>query len=305
VPLGLATSRRGVTVEGHTRQPGEDMEFDSNIVGPDYFRTMGVPLVRGRDFTADDRAPAQGAPGVCIVNEAFARRFWPGQDALGKRISTSGPKGPFREVVGVVKDGKYRTLGDEALPYFAVPFLQSYEAEMTVIARGGDPRALLAAMRNEVQALDKTLPVTDAKTMTEHLGLALLPARVAGLTLGVFGGLALLLAAVGLYGLISYSVARRTRELGIRMALGARGGDVLRLVIGQGMRLTLVGVAVGLLGAFGVTRLLASMLYGVTPHDPTTYAVVALLLTGVALVACYLPARRATKVDPLIALRYE
>ncbi|MBA3806531.1 MAG: ABC transporter permease [Acidobacteria bacterium] len=303
VPLGLGGSRRGIAIEGHERQPGEDMEFHYTVAGPNYFRAMGIPLVRGRDFSPEDRA---GAPGVAIVNETMGRRFWPGQDPLGKRVSVNGSEGPYLEIVGVVKDGKYVTLGEEPLPFFSIPFLQNYESSMTLLVRGtGDPKALIPILRGEVQALDKSVPVTGVKTMTEQVSLSLLPARIASTLLSIFGLLALLLAAVGIYGVISYAVSQRTREIGIRMALGARTSDVLKLVVGQGLMLALIGVSVGLVTAFALTRFLASLLYGISATDLLTFTVVPVLWLVVALIASYVPARRATKVDPMVALRYE
>jgi predicted permease len=305
VPLGLSSRRRGITIEGYRPAAGEDMEVHTASVGPGYFRTMGVALARGRDFDAGD---GPGAPLVAVVNEAFARRYWPGQDPIGKAIrmgSRNAAAEPFA-VVGLARDGKYVTLGEEPRPFFYLPFLQRYEAEAVLHVRTqGDPRALVAVLRREVQALDPGVPIYDVKTMTDHLGVALLPARLAAGLLGVFGGLAIVLAALGLYGLVAYSVSQRTRELGIRVALGARARDLLSMVMGLGLGLAAIGVGVGLPLAFAGTRLAGSLLYGISPTDPPTFAGIALLLVAIALLASYVPARRATRVDPIVALRYE
>ncbi|HKP86354.1 MAG TPA: ABC transporter permease [Blastocatellia bacterium] len=275
----------------------------ANVVGLRYFATLGIPLLRGRDFTGDDR---EGAPGVVIVNETFARRFWKDEDPLGKRVSTRGAQGPFLEVVGVVGNGKYVTLGEEPRSMMYMPLAQNHETGMTLHVRTAvDPGSLAAAVRNEVQSLEKNLPVIGVRTMKEQVSTSLFPAKMGAILLAVFGMLALLLASVGVYGVMGYSVARRTREIGIRMALGAGRGDVLRLVLREGMTLVGIGVGLGLVGAWFATQLLASFLYGVSVTDPVTFAGVPLLLVGVALVASFVPARRATKVDPLIALRYE
>jgi len=213
---------------------------------------------------------------------------------------------PFLEVVGVVKDGKYITLGEEATPFFYLNLAQKYQSAPTLIVRTrGNPLDQLAPIRNEIAAIDKNLPLYDLKTMRQHLGLALLPARLAGSVLGVFGLVALILAAAGIYGVMAYSVAQRTREIGVRMAMGAQARDVLRLVIWQGAKLALIGVGIGLGGAFALTRLMTSLLYGVSATDPMTFVGIATLLMTVALLACWVPARRATKVDPLVALRWE
>jgi predicted lysophospholipase L1 biosynthesis ABC-type transport system permease subunit len=232
--------------------------------------------------------------------------LWPHEDALCKRLSVGGPEGPFLEVVGVARDGKYRSLGEAPQPYLYQPVLQSYDPKMTLVVRTtGEPQALAPAVREQIRALDAKLPVADVKTFRDQLDLSLFPSRVAAWTLGGFGGLALLLAAIGIYGVVSYSVAQRTREIGVRMALGAKEKDVLRLVLGQGLFVIAVGLAVGLLLAFAVTRLIAEFLYGVGVTDLLTFGAVPLLLGIVALGASYIPARRATKVDPLVALRYE
>ncbi len=306
LPLGLGGSRRGITIEGYTAQPGESTEINSGTVAPGYFETLRISLLQGRAFDAQDRAEA---PGVVLINEAFAHRYWPGQPPLGKRIQMGSVRegvndGPSLTVVGVVKDGKYTSLGEDATPFFYINMVQSYVSSPTLIVRtSGNPTDSLSAIRNEVTALDKSLALFDVKTMRQHLGIALLPARLAGSVLGIFGLVALILAAAGIYGVMAYAVAGRTREIGIRMALGADTFSVLRLVVQQGMTLVLIGLAIGLAAAFALTHLLKSFLFGVSTTDPLTFSLIALLLMAIALLACWIPARRATKVDPMIALR--
>jgi putative ABC transport system permease protein len=246
---------------------------------------------------------------VAIVNQTFARRFWKGETALGKRFSFTGPEVPpdsWIEVAGVVQDGKYFSLSEEQQPFVYTALKQSGSNSLNLIVRtGADPKGVIAAIRREIMQLDANLPVYNVKTLTEHMNLPLFPARVAAALLGSFGLLALILAAIGIFGVMSYAVSQRTREIGIRMALGAGAREILKLVVGQGLLLTLIGVVAGLIIAFVGTQLLASLLYGVSAVDPVTFAVVTLLLAAVALLACYIPARRAMRVDPMVALRYE
>ena len=300
VPLGLARQRRGIEVEGYAPREGEEMEFGVNTVGAGYFETMGIVLVQGRGFEPSDR---EGTAPVAVVNESFARRFWPGDNPIGRRFSTA--RGGTREVVGVARDGKYWSLTEEPQPHFYEPFAQAYEADMVLLVRtASDPRGILPALTREARALDPELPV-EANTMTEHLGFALLPQRLGAVVLGLFGVVAASLAALGLYGVMSYVVSQRTAEIGIRMALGARPRDVRALVVRRALALTLTGLGVGLAGALAATRVLASFLVEVSPTDPATLATVALLFTSVALLASWLPARRAASVDPMRALRGE
>ena len=303
VPLGIGGSRRGTAIEGYQPQPGEDTETSYNVVGPQYFETMRIPMLRGRSFTAADRA---GAPPVVIVNDAFARRYWPNADPIGKRISANGSEGPFREVVGVTPTGKYNTLGEDPRPFYYLPLWQQYNGTVTLhVKTAGDPRALVSSVREAVRGVDATVPVFDVKTMEEQLLVALLPARLAGTLLGAFGLLALLLATVGIYGVMAYSVVQRTREIGVRRALGAQTYNLLWLILGEGMRLAAIGFAIGLVAAVALTRFVTSLLYGVTPTDPLTFIGALGLLTAAAFVACYIPALRALRVDPVTALRYE
>ena len=302
-PLGLGGGRRRVVIEGYTPRPGEDMEVSLTAVGPGFFDTFRIPLRRGRAFRESDDA---AAPLVAIVNESFVRRYWPGQDPIGRQLRMRGEQAPAMEVIGVARDGKYRTLGEDPRPFLYVPLFQDFDPSVTLVARtAGSPAELAALLPRRLAALDPRVPAFDVKTMDEHLRFALLPARLAAAVLGSFGTVALLLAALGLYGVMSYVVSQRRREVGIRMALGARRSDVIRLVLGHGMRLTVAGAACGLAAALALTRLVSGLLYGISPTDPWTLLGVTGVLAAVAFLSCLLPARRAAGVDPVVALRFE
>lgn len=303
-PLGFSFAQLQVfTVDTNNGQTDEGISTGFNVVGPNYFTTMQTPMLRGRDFTEADR---QGAPGVVIINATLASMLWNGGDPLGKRISVTGPKGPFLEVVGVARDGKYRSLGESSHPNVYQPVLQSYDPKMTLVIRTtGEPLSVTGAVREQIRTIDPNLPVSDIKTLRDQLNFSLFPSRVVALTLGGFGILALFLAAIGIYGIVSYSVAQRTHEIGIRMALGAKELSVLRLVIRDGLFVVAVGLVVGLSLALVATRLIKGFLYGVAATDAITFLTVPIVFGVVAVLASYLPARRATKVDPLVALRYE
>jgi putative ABC transport system permease protein len=294
-----------VFVEGHEPPQGEDPPFaGNNAIGPNYFRTLGVPLLSGREFTDGDR---KGAPAVAIVNESLVRELFLNTNPIGQRLHVLLRGQPSSwEVIGVVKDSKYRSLGEDAMPYIFLPYLQNPQPAMALhVQTSGNPRDLAAAVRREVQALDPNLPAFNVMSLADNIDISLFPSRFGAVLLGVFGFLALLIASIGIYGVMSYGVSERTHEMGIRMALGARGRDVMSLVISQGMWLALIGVAIGAGLALAVTRVVKSYLYDVSVTDPLTFIGIALLLIGVALLACYVPASRATKVDPLEALRYE
>jgi predicted permease len=300
--LGFSFAQYQVFPEG-SAQTEEGLSVGFNVIGPNFFHTLGTPLLRGREFTEADR---KGAPGVVVINETLAGRLWPGEDALGRRVSLTGPKGPFLEVVGVARDSKYQSLADVARPYVYQPLLQSYDPNMTLVVRTtGEPRAITPALREQIRALDANLPIADVKTFRDQLELSLLPSRIAAWTLGGFGLLALLLAGIGIYGVVSYAAAQRTREIGVRMALGAKQKDVLRVVLWDGFIVIGTGLAIGLLLAAAATRVIAGLLYGIAATDPLTFIGVPLVLGLVAFVASYIPARRAVRVDPLVALRNE
>jgi predicted permease len=307
LPLSLHYLGVPIYVEGQAPARGASIsEAMQGSVGLNYFAAMGIPILAGRDFTAQDK---KDATPVAIINETFARRFLYGQSSLGKRFRTRS-EGPLIEVIGVARDGKYFSLSEEPRPFVYRPMLQSYVGDAsndsTLIARTvGAQGMIIAAIRREVQQLDANLPVFDVQTLSEHMRLSLFPLRVGVAGVGSFGLLALFLAAIGIYGVMAYEVSQRTREIGIRMALGAQASAVLRLIIGQSLALALSGVGVGLAAAFALTRFMGSVLFGVGATDVMTFTSVSLLLIVVMLIACYLPARQATKVDPMVALRYE
>jgi macrolide transport system ATP-binding/permease protein len=305
LPLGDSSSSTGPVVADGQPAPaaGEGLSVLYNTVSPGNFDTLQTPLVAGRDFNDGDSASGRS---VVIINHVLAERLWPGEPAVGKILRLGGPEGRPREVIAVAKTGRYRTLGETPRPFMWFNVNQSYDSSMMLLVRtSGDPQPLVKAVRGEVQALDSRLPVYGVRTFREHMSWALWGTQLAATLSLAVGLLALFLAATGLYGVMAYTVSRRTREIGIRMALGAQARDVLRLIAGQGMALACLGVAVGLLAAFAVTRLIESILFGVSSTDPFTFAAISLLLASVAFLACYVPARRATKVDPMEALRYE
>jgi len=308
IPLSLNYNSRGIYVEGEPVVRGANTPIAMNAsVGPRYFETMATPIVYGREFTEQDVEKSQQ---VAIVNETFVRRLMPAvktpAEAIGKRIAFGSATEPFMQIVGVARDGKYFNIAEDPRTFIWTPLTQDYMSSGSLMVRTeGNPESVFAAIRSQVQTLDPNLPLFEVKTLTEHMRFALFPARVAAIVLGVFGLVALLLSAIGIYGITSYAVSQRTHEIGIRMALGAQLGDVLRLVLTHGLKLTLIGAAIGLAGAYLATRAIRSVLYGVSATDPLTFVSVSVLLIGVALFACYVPARRATKVDPMIALRNE
>jgi putative ABC transport system permease protein len=324
LPLGNNGWQTSFIVDGRPAPaPGDTPLMEACTVTPDYFRAMNIPLLHGRYFNEhDDRSFAAGkdyrgmndgermiaGTNVIIIDEEFAKRYWPNEEAVGKRIRFgSDSKAPSLEVVGVVGRVKMEGLDQDSnrvQGYFS--FSQVPLWGMTVVIKtNGDPNQLITAARNQVKTLDPDQPIYNIRTMDEIRGESVAPQRLNLTLLTIFASIAFVLAIVGIYGVMSYSVTQRTHEIGIRMAIGAQPRDVFRMILGQGMMLTVIGLAAGLVGAFALTRLMASMLFGVKPTDPATFGGVAVLLTVVALIACYVPGRRATKVDPVISLRYE
>jgi putative ABC transport system permease protein len=306
LPLSGNNSSGSFQIEGRVTPQGQSSPHgDRWAATTDYFSTMRIPIIRGRFF--DDRDTMESQP-VAIIDETMARKYWPDEDPMGKRITfqSRDNKPIWREIVGVVGHVKHKGLEGESRVQYYMPHSQTQNAFMSLVVRAsGDPTSLTGAVRGAISGLDKDLPVFRVKTMEQFVSESMAQRRFAMALVGIFAAVALALACVGLYGVLSYSITQRLREIGIRMALGASGADVLRLVVGQGMLLALAGVALGSVAAFLLTRVMANLLFAVTAGDPLTFVTIAALLTLVALVACFAPARRATKVDPIVALRYE
>ncbi|HXD33037.1 MAG TPA: ABC transporter permease [Pyrinomonadaceae bacterium] len=305
LPLGGANSSDSYLVEGLPEpQPGQEIDGRYRVCTPDYFQTMKIPILRGRAFTEQDKA---GSTPVVIVNEALARKHWPGGDAIGKRIRFYGPPDRIQwmEIVGVVRDVKHE-LNLEVTPEYYLPHAQDSWNSMVLVARTNvEPGSVSGQIRQQVSAMDKDQPVFDVHTMQEVRSMSVTMYTFSSVTLGIFAVIALLLAAIGIYGVMAFAVTQRTQEIGIRMALGARATDVLKLVVKHGMMLAGIGVLVGIGGAWILTRFMEGILFGVKPTDVLTFSAVSACLLFAALLACYIPARRATKVDPLVALRHE
>jgi putative ABC transport system permease protein len=276
------------------------------MVSPGYLSAVGTRLIRGRDLAELDTADSQP---VTLISASMAKKYWPGQDALGKQIGPGSSQFPMETIVGIVADVRHTSLREEIVPELYVPYNQKVWPSMlnmrVAVRTKGDPTAMTGSVREAIQAVDPDLPMAKVATLSMLVDESMTQPRFSMMTLGAFGVLALVLASIGIYGVISYLVSQRTQEIGIRLALGASGRDVFGMVIGQGARLAGLGIAIGLVAALGVTRLMAGYLYGVRPTDPLTFGAVAVLLIGVALLACYLPARRAMRVDPIVSLRDE
>jgi putative ABC transport system permease protein len=308
LPLSGSNMRTSFTVESRPPvPPGQEPLSYLRSVTPDYFRTLRIPILRGEGFKENYR---MDSPGRIIINETMRQRFWPDEDPIGQHISIGmgvDDNEPKKwEIVGIVGDVRHTSLDIEPVPEMYVSHSQQSWDFLTLVVRSSsDPMALATPVRNEILAVDKDQPISSIQSMESMVSASVAQPRFYLLLLGIFAALALILAAVGIYGVLSYSVTQRMHEIGIRQALGAEPSDVIKLVVGQGMKLALTGVAIGLIGAFALTRLMSSLLYGVSATDPLTFAGLALLLTAVAMLASYIPARRATKVDPMIALRYE
>jgi predicted permease len=302
VPLGFGGGSTSVKPEGYVLRPNESMETQVANITPNYFQTMRIPIVKGRDFTLQD---AKNSQRVVIVNETFVDHYWPNQEALGKQLNSDLTNEWFT-VVGVARNSKVNELNEKPMPFVYLPLYQVYRAPMIINARvTGDPLAFGKTVEKTIHELNSDLVVFDITTLELREQIASFGQRIAGTFVGAFGLLALVLAAVGIYGVTAYTTRQRTHEIGIRMALGASKRDILRLVLGHGLRLTLLGLGLGLAVSFALTRYLRSLLLGVTSTDALTFSSVAILLCAVALFACFIPARRAMRVDPIVALRYE
>jgi predicted permease len=306
VPLGYFSSDDPLYIAGHPLEPGKQPPSAANdMVSPNYFETLRIPLLRGRVFTNND---SEKSPAVAVINQTLAKKFWPNEDPLGKRFSTKAATGPFIEVVGVVQDGKYRDINEDPQPFFYLPLEQHYVSYRTVHVRTSVPPETMAlSVEAKIRELAPNLPIFDVQTMRQSLesmnGFLLF--RFGAQLTSTLGLLGLILALVGIYSVVSYAAAQRTQEIGIRIALGATRRDILKMVLRQGVGVVGVGLTLGLAAAFAGTRVLADLFVGVKPADPLTFIAVGLLLASVALLACWIPARRATRVDPLVALRYE
>jgi len=302
VPLFAGGFARTVFLEGQDASDRRAGKLVQITVGSShYLETLGIPLLRGRALSDIDQP---NTPTSVVINETMAKRFWPDQDAMGRRFKFFGQQN-FNQVVGIAKDSKYNFIGEEPTPYIYQATTQVYQPQVSLFVKAARPEAVLGTVRGEVQQLDRNLPLTGVFTLTEIFDQSLWAPRMGASLLAVFAGLSLVLAVIGIYGVMAYSVSQRRRELGIRMALGASRADVLRLVVVQGLRLTMMGVACGLIASFAASRLIASMLFDVSPTDVVTFVAVPALLAVAALGASYLPARRATRIDPMVALRYE
>jgi len=308
LPLGQIMRMQQIEIDGY-QAPGapsavSSLPIDMALIGPEYFEAMGIPIISGRSFTDTDNPQARP---VIVINQAMADRFWPHANPVGQSVKIVGPNETRSraEIIGVVKTGKYQRLGETPKPYFYRSLLQEYQPGVQLVVRTSGNVAIAGALRQEVRALDSRMTLMGLETLEQHMQLPLFPARAAGVLLGTFGLLALTLAVVGLYGVISYSVVQRTREIAVRVALGARRSDVVRLVLSQALKLTLWGMGIGVVGAVAVTRVLSNVLYGISPTDPISFLSVGVLLTLVSLSAAYVPARWATRLDPMQALRTE
>ena len=305
-PLSGGVYAGGFSIEGRVpTSETDDLVADRRMISPEYFNALGIPLLKGRAFTDRDD---QAGTGVVVVSESWARRFLPNEDPVDKRIKLGGRDStrPWLSIVGIAGDVRDTALESDPRPCVYIPYPQFPSSDMTLVVRAAfDPKLLISSIRDQVWAVDKEQPVTDVKTIDQYVADSVSPRRFNAMLLAIFASLALILASVGIYGVMAYSVTQRTHEIGIRVALGAQSSQVIKLVIGRGMSLVLVGVMIGLAGALWLTRVMTSLLYGVSATDPTTFAVVAALLVAVALMASYIPARRATKIDPMISLRCE
>ena len=302
LPLAGTFGSRYFGIEGRPPQPpGQGYNANLNFTSPGYFRAMGIPLLGGRDFNDGD---AEGSGEVAIINSQMARMFWPDEDPIGQRIQVGD--GPWRRVVGIVGDLKYKAMDADTRQEMYWPFYQNEVGGGAFVVRTrSDPKEMAGTIRNAILEIERDQPLSEIRTMEDILSESVAARWLNTLLLSIFGGEAIILAVVGLYGVMSYTVAQRTQELGIRMALGATSRDVMKLIVGQGMMLTAVGIGIGIGGALGLTRMMKTLLFDVRPADPATIVVTALVLGAVALFACLIPARRATKVDPMIALKYE